>query len=523
MRYFRLFAIVFILFAAARADAGAKAKPSAKKRPNILFIYTDDQSYRTVSCYPGAYPFAKTPNIDKLAKLGIRFEAAYNGSWCAPSRASILTGRHPFGVQSMTFKGQYPSSSYDPVQCRYWPSVFRRLGYFTGQIGKWHTGTDAGFGRDWDYQAVWNRPAHPANAPNYYKTQLISFNDGKPKEVPGYSTDNYTDWAVDFIKGKNRDKEKPWFLWLCYGATHGPFTPAERHKNAYANIKVDVPKDLFGPRDGKPAYVQKMDVWAKNKNGEPVYKGKGDYQDKQGMTLTAGVRQYNQCAMAIDEGIARLLQALEESGQLENTLIVFTSDQGYAWGFHGFRHKLGPYDDTIRSPLIFAMPGTIPQGKTCPVPVSGVDFAPTFFKFAGFDELPWKMHGRDLTPLLKDPNPLLSPLGKGGMGGWPHPMLITHTGRSFGKDTDDPSKMDLLETVPWWVATRDGKMKYIRTLVENEIEELYDLSSDPDELTNLALRAEHRATLERMRALTIAELRRCDAGFVDRMPRVKVK
>jgi arylsulfatase A-like enzyme len=152
------------------------------------------------------------------------------------------------------------------------------------------------------------------------------------------------------------------------------------------------------------------------------------------------------------------------------------------------------------------MPGTIPQGKTCAVPVSGVDFAPTFFGFAGLD-LPWKMHGRDLTPLLKDPS-----------RPWKEPMLITHTGRTFGKDTNNLAAMDILEGVPWWVATRDGKTKYIRTLVENEIEELYDLASDPEELTNLALRPEHRKTLERMRALTIAELRRTVAGFVDAMP-----
>jgi arylsulfatase A-like enzyme len=502
-----VFAVIAIPALALPARGYAQAKG---KKPNILFIYTDDQSYRTLSCYPGAYPFVKTPNIDKLAKMGIRFDAAYNGSWCAPSRATILTGHHPFGVQSMTFKGTYPSSSYDPAQCRYWPSVFRRLGYFTGQIGKWHTGADAGFGRDWDHQKVWNRPAHPENAPNYFKPQLISVNGAKAKMTEGYSTDNYTDWAIDFIQGKTRDKEKPWFLWLCYGAIHGPFTPAERHKGAYANAKVDVPKDIFAPRVGKPDYVQKLNVWKKGKNGEPVYVGKGDYQDKEGMSLAEGVRQYCECLLAVDEGVGRLLDALEKSGQLENTLIIFTADQGYSWGFHGFRHKLGPYDDTIRSPLIFAMPGTLPREKTCPVPVSGVDFAPTIFRFAGFDELPWKMHGRDLTPLLK--NPAMK---------WDAPMLVTHMGRSFGKDTDDPSKMDLLETVPWWVATRDGKTKYIRTLVENEIEELYDLAADPDELTNLALQPEHRATLERMRVLTITELRRCQAVFVAKMPRPK--
>lgn len=503
----RLVLAALALTALALRPAGATAGQKAGgKKPNILFIYTDDQSYRTLSCYPEAHKWVRTTNIDRLAKKGVRFAAAYNGSWCAPSRASILTGLHPHGVQSMTFRGQYPSSSYDPEQCRFWPAVFRRLGYFTGQIGKWHTGTDAGFGRDWDYQAVWNRPAHPNNAPNYYKQQLISFNGGKPRLVEGYPTDNYTDWAVEFIRGKHRDNKKPWFLWLCYGATHGPFTPAERHLQAYPGVKVETPADLFGPRTGKPAYVQKLNVWAKNKDGEPIYKGKGDYEDRKGRSLTEGVRRYNQCALALDEAVGRLLKVLEETGQLENTLVVFTSDQGYAWGQHGFRHKLGPYDATIRSPLIFCMPGTLPQGKTCPVPVSGVDFAPTFFRFAGFD-LPWKMHGRDLTPLLKEPGQR-----------WDEPMLVTHMGRRFGKDTDDPAKMDLLDTVPWWVALRLGKTKYIRTLVANEIEELYDLEADPEELTNLALRPEHRATLERMRALTVAELRRTGAGFVDRMP-----
>src|SRR6266852_6190814 len=119
----------FVILAVSQAFGQTKTS-----QPNILFIYTDDQSYRTVSCYPEAYPWVRTPNIDRLAKAGVRFTAAYNGSWCAPSRAAILTGRHPFGVQSMTFRGAYPSSSYDPAQCPFWPAVFRRLGYSTGQI-----------------------------------------------------------------------------------------------------------------------------------------------------------------------------------------------------------------------------------------------------------------------------------------------------------------------------------------------------------------------------------------------------
>ena len=120
----------------------------------------------------------------------------------------------------MRMEGKYPGSKYDPAKCPFWPSVFRKNGYQTAHIGKWHTGIDAGFGRDWDFQMVWNRPAHPDNAPNYYDNQLISKNGGEPVMTKGYTTDNYTDWAIDYIDGKERDSEKPWYLWLCYGAVH---------------------------------------------------------------------------------------------------------------------------------------------------------------------------------------------------------------------------------------------------------------------------------------------------------------
>jgi arylsulfatase A-like enzyme len=141
--------------------------------PNILFLFSDDQSYKTVSCYPEALPGAHTPNIDALAQRGVRFTHAYLGSWCMPSRASLLTGRHPHAIESMRMEGIYPGSTYDPAVCRFWPKTFREQGYVTAQIGKWHTGVDAGFGRDWDYQAVWNRPANPDNAGAYYDHQLI--------------------------------------------------------------------------------------------------------------------------------------------------------------------------------------------------------------------------------------------------------------------------------------------------------------------------------------------------------------
>ncbi|HCR29835.1 MAG TPA: sulfatase, partial [Opitutae bacterium] len=186
----------------------------AAEQPNILYIYTDDQSDRTVSCYERAEPWVDTPNIDRLADKGVRFKHAYNGTWCMPARATFLTGKLPYGVESMRMEGDYPGSEYDPKKAPFWMSSFKQAGYTTAQIGKWHTGADAGYGREWDFQIVWNRPKFPKNAGAYYDNQLISFQGGEAKLVKGYSTDNYTKWAVDYLKGEGRDPDKPWLLWL---------------------------------------------------------------------------------------------------------------------------------------------------------------------------------------------------------------------------------------------------------------------------------------------------------------------
>ena len=484
------------------AVLGNALKAETAKRPNILFIYTDDHSYRTVSCYPQAYPWAKTPTIDRLAREGVRFEYAYIGTWCMPSRATLLTGHHQFGVESMRMEGQYPGSAYDPEKCRFWPSVFRKNGYFTAQIGKWHTGVDTGYGRDWDFQIVWNRPKHPETSQHYYYDQPITYQGGETKILKRYSTDQYTDWATDFIKGNGRDSEKPWYLWLCYGAVHSPYTPADRHKSLYPGLEVPTPADIFPPRPGKPDWAQTVNFWKKGENNTPMW---------QNRTLTSWVRQYHQGVRAIDEGIDKILKSLEESGQRDNTLIIFTSDQGFAWGQHGYRHKVAGYDSNIRSPMIISFPGKIPQGAVCPTPVGGVDLVPTIFSFAGL-ELPWTMHGHDLTPLLKDPK-----------ADWPYPMLLTATGQKYGSDTNPIPKGEAAwhSATPWYVMLREGQYKYVRPLIENDLEELYDLKKDPNELDNLAVKPAFQSQLKHMREAAIAELKRNEAPFADNMPAVR--
>ncbi len=478
----------------------------ASPRPNILFVLTDDQSHRTVSAYEDAYPWARTPNMDALARNGVRFRNTYLSPWCMPSRLSLLTGRQPHAVE-IRMEGKYPRAVYDPKQTRFWPKLFRDAGYVTAQIGKWHTGIDTGAGRDWDYQVVWNRPGLPDNSGSYYSDQLISIDGAAPKKVPGYSTDNYTKWATEFIRGQDRAAGKPWYLWLCYGGSHGPYTPAQRHLSAYPGVKTEVPSDIYPPRPGKPSYMQTTAAWVRGADGQPHSGG------PKGKTLAEGVRQYNQVVMSLDEGIGQLIKTLEETGQRDNTLVVYTADQGFAWGQHGFKHKLAPYDANMRAPFIVSMPGTLPKGKVVEAPVNAsVDLVPTFFAFAGVNLPPWPVHGHDLTPLLKD-----------STQAWNHPVLMTYTARAFGSDTAQvptaKAKKDLMPGgVPWWVSLRSGRFKYIRTLVAGEPEELYDLGADPQELTNLASDPKHAAKLKDLRATTITELGRTEARMVDNLP-----
>ncbi|MFK8113947.1 MAG: sulfatase-like hydrolase/transferase [Rubripirellula sp.] len=512
--------ILFLIFA---AIVLSKASPGfAEERPNILFIYTDDQSSRTVGCYPEAYPWVKTPNIDRLAKQGVRFAHAYIGAWCMPSRASLLTGHHQHGIESMRMAGTYPGSAYDPEKCPFWPSAFRKGGYHTAHIGKWHTGVDGGYGRDWDHQIIWNRPKYVNNAPNYYDDQLIERDGGEPKLTKGYSTDNYTNWAIEYINGENRDSSKPWYLWLCYGAVHGPFTPADRHLNDYPGVEVPAPVDVYPPRKGKPEYASKMEFWEPGKDGQPVERqvrkeSPVGMKDMPGRSLKDWVRQYHQGVLAIDEGVGRLLTALKDSGQDENTLIVFTSDQGFAWGQHGSKSKVAPHRSAVAAPLIVRLPSAsaaTTAGHVVEHPVSGVDLPTTFFAQAGM-ELPWEMHGRDLTPLLQNANQ-----------NWEHAAMLVHTARDYGSATnripaaDDPALYHG-PGIPWYVTIATRKYKYIRTLVENETEELYDVQNDRAELINLATQATYRPIVEKMRAEALAELKRTKAGFVDELPTVK--
>jgi len=483
-----------LIFSVARTGRADNDQPASQNgRPNILFIYTDDQSWRTVGCYHG-WPWVRTPNLDRLADQGVRFTCAYGAAWCAPSRASVMTGLYPHAIRGLRLEGIF-GGRYDPAICRFWPSELRKAGYRTAMIGKWHIGHDSGHGRDWDHSVVWDQADIRGD---WYNDQLLSI-DGAPKKVvPGYSTDVYTEFAVEEI---TRRHERPWFLWLCYNAPHLPNTVHPRHKDHYQGVEVPIPLDVFGPRPGKPEYMQAFTMWKRNErdpDAPPVH-GK--------QTLPEFVRDYNRLVCALDDGVGRILDALAETGQLDQTLIVYTSDQGFAIGEHGFAWKVGPYEACMRMPLIVRLPGQVAAGVVCTQPVGLVDLPPTFFAMAGVP-LPWKMSGHDLQPLLKNPQ-----------ADWDHPVLLENFRWEFGSQTDRGITGDaLLGGVPWWIGIWQGRYKYVRTLVPDEIEEVYDIQRDPDEMRNLALEANHRSLLIEYRNKMTTELQRTKAGLLNNLP-----
>lgn len=470
------------------------------ERPNLLMIYTDDQTFRTLSCYrnEGAWSWVETPNIDRLATEGMKFTCAYGAAWCTPSRACFLTGKLPHGIQGVNIKS-VTDGEYDPEACRFWPAELRKSGYETAMIGKWHLGHDCGHGRNWDYSLVWDQGDIRGD---WYNDQLLSLNGAAKEKMPGYSTDLYTKHATDFIR---RSHDKPWMLWLCYNAPHNPQTVAPRHAERYPNVEVPIPTDVFGPRPGKPNYMQTFTQWKHPKEGAgsvPV--------DNKGKPLTQIVREYNQLVCAVDEGVGQILKSLEDTGELDRTVVVFTSDQGFTWGDHGFAWKVGPYDACLKMPLLVRYPKLVRPGTVCHRPVTIVDLAPTLMGLAGAT-IPWETHGHDLQPLLAN-----------GEAEPDREAMMEFFRWEFGEQTASGlTEGRQLGGVPWWIFYRRGKYKYIRTLLSDEVEELYDLEADPAELNNLAITPAEQNRLAEYRTRFLNELKRTNAKLVSNLPAPK--
>ncbi|WDI45242.1 sulfatase-like hydrolase/transferase [Bremerella sp. P1] len=460
----------------------------AKERPNILYVFTDDQSTRTVSCYPESRPWVRTPNIDALAREGVRFESVYMATFCVPSRISQLTGNLPHSARG-NFGGialQGDDLNREIRHHPFWVQRLRESGYHTAMIGKWHIYSRMpAVGIDWDYAVYWHK--RMVNA--YYYDQKVSINGNDPIELNGYSVDRYTDFAINYIE-ERAESDQPWYLWLCYSSPHSPQTPAKRHQGFFSGVSgIELPRSFAVPREGKPNYVRKL-------------------PSPKTSTVQELILRYNECILSIDESVGRLEKALQETGQLEDTVFIFASDQGLGMGHHGHvKKKNAPYDDTLASPLIFRFPRRFPAGEVCGIPVGGTDIVQTLHALGGIQALP-SMDGESLLPVLEDPDAELKR----------DVLLLTNTRTHFAEDIPRGvvrrnREASTNDQMPMWVMIRSGHYKYATYTGDEAFEEIYNLAEDPEELRNLALLPEYEPLLNELRMKAAKELSGTQSGF----------
>jgi arylsulfatase A-like enzyme len=370
----------------------AQEKP-ARKQPNVLFIMSDDHASAAIGAY-GSWlkGVVRTPNLDRLAKQGMRFTSALvTNSICTPSRAAILTGQysHKNGVYTL-------NDAINP-QRAHLGHLMRRQGYQTALVGKWHLMSDpTGF----DY---WNiLPGQGV----YIKPKLREMGMKKPREYDGYSEDVITDISLDWLK--KRDKDKPFLLFCHYKAPHRPWDPAPRFENLYKDVTIPEPATLLDDYKGRSkATANNRLRIGQDMNerdlGAPIRKD----LDADGLRKWAYqiyMKRYLSCVAAVDENVGRLLDYLEKEGLAEDTIVIYTSDQGFFLGEHGFYDKRFMYEPCLTTPLIVRYPPLTKAGAVNDNMVLNIDHAPTLLQLAGAEH-PTDMQGRSYAPILRGQTP----------------------------------------------------------------------------------------------------------------------
>ena len=450
-----------------------KRVKASRKKPNILFIMTDDHASHAISIYGSL--INKTPNIDRLAKEGMRFDNCFcTNSICAPSRAVILTGKHSHlnGIRDN-------SSRFDGSQQTF-PKLMQAEGYQTIMIGKWHLKSEpTGF----DYWNVLPGQGH------YYNPDMIEM--GEKKRFPGYVNDIVTDIALDFLKN-HREKSKPFMMMLHHKAPHRNWQPALRHLKDYTNRTFPEPETLFDDYSSRSTAAAEQEMTVKEhlildydlKMGPPpkrmtenqkaaweeIYGPKKDKFQKnppEGDDLIRWkyqryMQDYLGCIAAVDENVGRVLDYLDDTGLSENTMIVYTSDQGFYLGDHGWFDKRFMYEESLRMPFLIRYPSHIQAGSCNNDLVSNLDFAPTFLAVAGLDK-PMDMQGLSMDGLLtgiKEPQ-------------WRQSLYYHYY------------EFPAVHMVKRHYGVRTMRYKLMHFYHDIDAWELYDLKKDPHELNNV--------------------------------------
>ena len=382
--------------------AGVLTLAGAADKPNIVWMFSDDHAYQAIGAYGGRFEKENlTPNIDSLAKDGMLFERAYVGnSICAPSRATLLTGKHSH------LNGKYDNRGGFNHNQQQFQKILQKNGYQTAMIGKIHlSGAMQGF----DYWEVL-----PGQG-RYWNPTFITA-DGKTEYKGRHSTAVITDRALNWLK-TGRDGKKPFMLMVHYKAPHRRWEPNTEMKEKFKTRTFPEPDTLFDDYEGRGTAAHKQDMSIaktmslgsdlKAKNGprkEELARLKLEGKDLIRWKYQAYMKDYLACIAGVDQNVGRILKHLKDNGLDKNTIVMYSADQGFYLGEHGWFDKRFMYKESFRTPFIARWPGVIKPGSRNSDLVQNIDFAETFLDMAGAP-IPGDMQGKSLVPLMKGETP----------------------------------------------------------------------------------------------------------------------
>jgi N-acetylglucosamine-6-sulfatase len=534
-----------------RTSCAQEAKKTVTKKPNIIYIMSDDHTTQAFGIYgsrlAGLNP---TPTLDKIANEGIIFNNCFvNNAICTPSRAAILSGQHSQANGVLDLEGALP------MEKQYLPIEMKKLGYQTAMIGKWHLKEQPNF----DYFNVFTKHGQQGSYSDPYLTETgMNFaeeNDPayEGKQYKGHSTDIVTDISIDWLENK-RDKSKPFILFHQYKAPHDDFEFAPRYLDYLKDTEIPEPASLYdNANNGSVATRGKNDslihvigssvskrntirnmgmrIWSDQytKNNNPNFdptqvEGLSD-KEYTHATYQEYLKRYLRCVKGVDDNVARLIAYLKKEGLYENTIIVYTGDQGFMLGEHDYIDKRWMYEESMRMPFFVRYPEKIKPGTRTDAIINNTDFAPTLIELAG-GKAPEQMQGNSFKSILET--------GKEPEGWqqstyyryWMH-MAHAHANPAhFGIRTKQHKL--IFYYGKYWVDTKDPNATWNKKSWGNRFEldtpvawEFYDLSVDPQEMNNAYGNPKYKDIITDLKLQMIAKRKELNEDDGEKFPHIQ--
>ena len=471
-----------VLLLLSLASCTQKEEP---KQPNVVFILTDDQRWDALSF--AGNPHLNTPNIDRLAKEGVFFKNYFcTTSLCSPSRASILSGQYAHAHGVVNNFTEYPEDLAS------FPRALQDAGYETAYIGKWHMGEDNDNPRPGFDHFV----THKGQG-KYFDTEFNTNGEGA-REVKGYYTTVVTQMAKEWL---SRERSKPFVLILGHKAPHSFYTPEPKYEKAFAEVNIDYPASAFD-LDDKPDWIKQRRATWHGIYG-PLFDWRKDFPDSSPEAVKdfeAMIRAYWGTILSVDDSVGEIYKTLEDMGELDNTIFVFSSDNGLLNGEHGMVDKRTMHEPSIRVPLIVRFPGLTPVDKPVVVDkqVLTLDIAPSLLELCGAPALK-NIQGQSFKGLVR-----------GDTKNWRDSWYYEY---NYEKQFPYTPNVRGIRTDEWkyiHYPTGDGSP-------ERHLAELYHISVDPKEDRNLIDDPAHAEVLEKLKTELAQLIKKASTG-PDQMP-----